>query len=250
MTNTKETGHAKNVANFETLITSVESFGRSYNPAREDLTLQSIKALCLNSRQALTGVSVAVSSYAISVDDCQSIFTPLPPLVTRIKNSLKASGTSTLNDESAETIFRQLQGKRAKVKLTEEVLAKQSADEDKKIKQISSAHRSYDSKIENFDKLLILLDSIPQYTPNEEDLKVASLRGLHTGLKTKHTAANSAEIQCKLARIARNEALYTPLTGLVDIAADIKSYVKSVFGATSPYYKQISGIVFRKPSKK
>ncbi len=35
---------------------------------------------------------------------------------------------------------------------------------------------------------------------------------------------------------------------LVETAFDVKKYVKSVFGATSPQYKQISSLEFTKPN--
>jgi len=47
------------------------------------------------------------------------------------------------------------------------------------------------------------------------------------------------------ARITRNDILYKPNTGLVDIAIDTKTYIKSVFGASSPQYKQVSGLEFK-----
>jgi len=91
----------------------------------------------------------------------------------------------------------------------------------------------------------MLLTSVPLYNPNEEDLKVESLTTLYTELKAKNTDVLTATIQLSNARISRNEILYKPLTGLVDIAFDTKLYIKSVFGATSPYFKQISKIEFK-----
>jgi hypothetical protein len=34
---------------------------------------------------------------------------------------------------------------------------------------------------------------------------------------------------------------------LVDLAFEVKKYVKSLFGATSPQFKQVSGLQFKKP---
>ena len=45
--------------------------------------------------------------------------------------------------------------------------------------------------------------------------------------------------------IERNQSLYNPLTGLVQTAKEVKQYVKSVFGTTSPQYKQVSGLEFK-----
>ena len=86
----------------------------------------------------------------------------------------------------------------------------------------------------------MLLTSIPQYNPNEEDLKISTLTALYEDLKAKNSAVVDAYTPLSNARIARNEIMYTPLTGLVDIAADTKTYIKSVFGASSPQYKQVS----------
>ena len=86
-------------------------------------------------------------------------------------------------------------------------------------------------------KVSMLLESTPLYAPNEEDLKVASLKALYTSLKTTNTEVLTTSIQLSNARINRNEILYKPITGLVDIASDTKTYLKSVFGATSPQYK-------------
>ena len=90
----------------------------------------------------------------------------------------------------------------------------------------------------------MLLESIPYYKPNEEELKVASLKSLQTDLKAKNNDAVVASIQLSNARIARNELLYKPITGLINRAFDFKIYIKSVYGATSPQYKQVSKLKF------
>jgi hypothetical protein len=41
--------------------------------------------------------------------------------------------------------------------------------------------------------------------------------------------------------------LYADGTGLVDLALLVKKYIKSLFGADSPQYEQISGLKFRRP---
>jgi hypothetical protein len=99
---------------------------------------------------------------------------------------------------------------------------------------------SYDSRLDNFDKLIKLLTSEPEYAPNEADLKIDSLTTLYNDLSSKNTAVINATVPLNNARISRDQVLYTPLTGIVDISVDVKTYVKSIFGATSPQYKLIS----------
>ncbi len=241
MASISETGHAKNVANFESLITSVTAFGTSYNPAKESIKLPALQTLLTASKESLSAVNTAQSAYSNAQSARESAFEPFSKLITRVNSALKASDTTDQINESAQTIVRKLQGRRASTKLSDDD-KNTLASEGKEVTQISASQMSFDSRIENLDKLITLLESIPQYAPNEEDLKVSSLKALHAELKTKNSAVLTATIQLSNARISRNDILYKPSTGLVDITTDIKTYIKSVFGATSPYYKQIAKV--------
>ena len=42
--------------------------------------------------------------------------------------------------------------------------------------------------------------------------------------------------------------LYLDANSLVEIALDVKKYVKSVLGASSPQFKQVSGLKFSRPN--
>ncbi len=156
---------------------------------------------------------------------------------------MKASDTTTQVDESALTLVRKLQGRRATPKMTEEE-KKVAAEAGNEVTEISSSQMSFDSRIDNMDKLIKLLTSVTAYAPNEADLKVTSLTTLLTDLKAKNTAVITAEAPLVNARIARNDVLYKAGTGVVDTSVDVKTYVKSIFGATSPQFKTISGLKF------
>jgi hypothetical protein len=47
------------------------------------------------------------------------------------------------------------------------------------------------------------------------------------------------------ARIDRNKTLYKADSGLVDTVTEVKKYIKSVYGATSPEFGQVKGIAFK-----
>ena len=103
---------------------------------------------------------------------------------------------------------------------------------------------SFDHRVENFSKLITLLSNQPLYAPNETDLQVPALNNLLTSMQTTNTAVINTATPLSNARIARNDVLYAPTTGLYDIAADVKKYVKSIYGATSAQFKQVSGLKF------
>ena len=101
-------------------------------------------------------------------------------------------------------------------------------------------------QIDHFEKLIELADVEPKYNPNEEPLKIATLTTYKTELQTINTAVKTTYIPYKTAMQTRDVKLYAPEAGIVDTAQTVKKYVKSVFGATSPQYKQISGLKFTK----
>ena len=246
MASTSETGHPINVANFETIIADVTSYGTTYNPSKASLKVAALNTLLTSAKSAVNAVSAAEPSYKLATDARDVSFKPLSPLVTKVINALKATDTTAQVDETAQTLVRKLQGRRATPKQTDE--AKKAAEAaGKPIVEISSSQMSFDSRIDNFDKLIKLLTSVTLYAPNEADLKVTALTAVLTDLKAKNTAVTTAEVPLNNARIARNDVLYKTNTGLVDIALDVKTYIKSVYGATSPQYKKISKIKFTKP---
>ena len=249
MTNTSETGHAKNVTNLESLITSIVALETSYNPSRDSIKLPALQALLTASKESLNAVNIAQAAYSNAVAARKVAFEPFSKLITRVMNSLKASGASTQVVQSARTIVRKLQGRRASAKITEEEKKALEA-EGKEVNQISASQMSFDNRIENFDRLIMLLSSIPLYNPNEEELKVETLKALHNQLKEKNTEVILPIVQLSNSRMTRNKILYSENTGLVDVALDSKTYIKSIFGATSPQYKQISKLRFIRPKRR
>ena len=196
-------------------------------------------------KNSLTTVNALTPAWKNAVSARVTAFKPFDKLITRVNNALKASDTTQEVDDSAKTIVRKLQGRRATAKATEEE-KKVAADAGKEIVEISISQMSYDSRLDNFDKLIKLLSSVAAYAPNEADLKIIALTALYTDLKAKNLAVINAETPLNNARIARNDVMYKDNVGLVDVAIDVKTYIKSVYGATSPQYKTVSSLKFTK----
>lgn len=243
MAKISETGHAKNVANFSTLITVVKGFKTAYNPSKQSITLAALNTLKTTADTAMSNVNTAQGAYSTAIAAREVAFEPLSKLSTRILNALRATDASKAVIKSAESLVRKLQGKRATPKKTAEELAALETD-GTIVKQVSSSQMSFDNRIENFDRLIQLLITITEYAPNETELKTATLTTFFQSLQTTNATAIDAETNLDNARIDRNEVLYLPSAGLVDVASAVKLYVKSLFGATSTQYKLLSGLRF------
>ncbi|MTK52084.1 hypothetical protein [Paludibacter sp.] len=243
MTSISETGHAKNVANFDQMITSVASFGTLYKPSRPELQIPALQTLATSARTSLNKVDAALPAFKNAVAAREVKFEPLSKLATRLLNAVKSTSTTEAVDDNVQALVHKIQGAKATPKLTEEEKTTLAA-EGKSTKEISVSQMSYDSRLENLNKLVLQLGSIPEYKPNEPELQVATLRQLYNDMSTLNSAVVTAEKTLDNARIARNEVLYKSLSGLVDISADVKTYVKSVFGASAAQFKQVSKLEF------
>ncbi len=238
MASTSETGHAKNVDNLGLLISTIASYGDRYKPSNPSILLEALKKMEADGRAAVLAVNDAMPIYSRATIERDNAFAPLGQLVTRSLNSLRASSSSEQTDEAASAIVRKIRGNRT--------TAKAAATTDVKVATVSTSQQSYDSVLDNYERYVQYIAATPEYAPNEDDIKLPALKALAVELRAKNTACNNAKVAIDNARMARNRVLYTPLTGLVDVALDAKTYIKSLFGATSPEYKQVAKIDFTK----
>jgi hypothetical protein len=246
MANSSESGHANNVANFDLIIADVTSYGSTYNPSKASLKIPALVAQSAAAKSAASVVTAAEPALKLAKDARDAAFELLRPLVTRINNAFIATDTTVQVKNTAKTLVRKLQGRRATPKLTDEE-KKIAAEAGNEVVEISASQMGFNNRIDNFEKLISLFTSVTEYAPNEEELKVTTLTTVLNDLKAKNQAVAAAEVPLNNARIVRNEVMYKPNTGMVDVALDVKTYIKSLFGATSPQYKKISGIRFTKP---
>lgn len=238
MASKSESGYAKNVANFERMISFVKGYGPKYNPSQEIIKIPALEETHSAADKSLDKVHDAKQTATVPINERDEAFRPLKTLVTRIVNALDASGASDSIVKDAKTLARKIKGERAGEKKEEE----QVGDE----KNISASQMSYDNRLNNFKELVTLLSKELLYKPNERELSVTALKAYRSDLSKKNTTVVNATTPLSNARIARNKILYADKTGLVDRAREVKKYVKSVFNANSPEYKQISGLEFKK----
>jgi hypothetical protein len=242
MKSISETGHAKNVANFEDLISFCTAYGSNYNPTKTTITLQALTDLFALSQSKIATVTTTKNAFDYVTGIRQTKFAPLKPLATKIINALSATDALDTVIKDAKTINRKLQGSRSTSST-----ATASPENTASTNTISTSQQSYDRLIDSFNRLVDLVNAETNYNPNESDLRVNTLNTVLTDLQTANTAVITKYTDYSNARIDRNSTLYNEQNGLIETALDVKKYIKSVFGATSPQYKQVSSLKFSRP---
>ncbi len=238
-----ETGHAKNVANFQDLIAFCTGYGAIYNPTKNALKLPQLNTLFTSGQNALADVVTKNTAYNNAVNARIATFDGFRALCTRLINAFQTTDATTEKINDAKGFNRKIQGQRS-TKTATPVDPNTPAPT-----TISSSHQSYDQLIQHFAGLISVLQSEPTYAPNENDLKIATLTAKLADMTAKNTALATAYTAVSNSRIARDKVLYKDITGLVPIATDVKKYIKAVFGATSAEYRQVKSIEFTKPRK-
>lgn len=244
MPSTSETGHAKNVANFEDLISFCTGYGATYNPSKEALTIAKLIDLQTQAKTSLQQTKTTKTGFDNTTNARQLAFKDLKPLATKVVNALAVSGATALAVADAKTINRKIQGAKANSSTKPPTTPPDPNAPSPTDKTISTSQQSYDSLIDHFTKLIEAVSQDANYKPNETELQIASLQTKLDSLKAANTNLVNSFTSWSNARINRNTILYNPLTGLVQTALEVKKYVKSVFGATSPQFKQVSGLEF------
>lgn len=199
------------------------------DPTKESLKILQLQALYQVAQDKLNATKRQKTTFDSATNERRNTFANLKPLATKIINAFAISGADTLAIADAKTVNKKLQGTSSKKSTTEELTPENTPTTN----SISTSHQSYDRLIDHFANLIQVVEQNTNYTPNE------------TELQTKNTNLINAYTGYSNAMIERNQTLYNPLTGLVQTSKEVKQYVKSVFGANSPQYKQVSGLEFK-----
>ena len=236
MPSTSEVGHAKNVANLQKLIEQVKVY-TLYNPPVDNLKIANLQMLYSTAYSKLNELEDKRNANKNAITLRQSTFENLKSTCTKIINHVGILGLAQGTIDQAKSLNRTIQGGQKKQTSPIEE-GKENA------KTVSTSRQSYTQQAENFGILLQLLGAIPTYAPNEDELKVTNLNTYKESLMNATQSVDQTEAELNNKLIERDQVLYADGTGLYTIVQNVKKYVKSLYGATSPEYKNISSIEF------
>ena len=247
-----ETGHAKNVANLLKLNQQIATYGATYNPTNNAIKAAVLATLYTTANAKLVTVNNLFTIWKNATNARELAFDPLAKQATQILASLQSLGVvqQTIDDFAFQVNkFRSSGSKLTKadsgiVEIPTAEKLPSAPVETIETKSISTSQQSFDNKLQHFEKMVLILASVPTYNPNEVAFKVASLQTQLTNLTTLNNAANTSYANLKAARIDRNTLFYTKGTGMLDLVKLTKMYIKSLFGASSPQYHAASALKF------
>ena len=235
-----ETGHAKNIANLNLLISNISALGNIYNPSNSKIRLANLQNLYDTASSQQENVNSLLSPYSLAVDAREAVFKPLNRDLSKLRKAYKATeGVNAQQLEDFMTIIRKLKGVR-KTRLTAPTDPEQ-AEANHSVSQLS-----YDQRTNNMDALISLLQNTPTYKPNETEYQVATYQDKKSQMLATTQAVADTFIPLNNARSLRNATLYQAEDNLVDIANTAKDYLFTILDSDSAQYKAIARIKFKK----
>ena len=236
-----ETGHARNVANFEQLISFCVGYGGDYKPTNVLIEIPTLNVLLAEAQAALDDVQVKIVPWKNKVADRENIYTGIRPRTTQILAAFEASGADANKVDNVKTYHRQVHGARATALPPDD-----PSTPENEATGNSVSHQSYVQVAESFGQIVEIVSAEPLYTPNETPLQVGTNQALLASMLTANTDVMNASTPLSNSRIGRNAIFYNNDDNLCDRALLVKKYVKSLYGANSPQYAQVSGLEFKK----
>ncbi len=238
-----DSGYPVNVRNFKSLIDLIISFGAAYKPVKFSIQLENLQALFNKILLALKVVDQTAREMSTAQKMRQQVFYDLEAFVTCIVGAVGSCDIMPGKVEKFESLVKKFRGTRA----TPAPSAPESPDAPEKpaARTNSTTQNSFTRKQDNFAELVTFLEGEPNYLTDELDLKVEMLELMVSELEARNDEVSKTKSAYFIARIDRDKLFFEPVNGLVPCTKAVKKYVKSVFKASSPEYKSISGIAFK-----
>lgn len=236
MASTNETGHTKNIANQKSLNEILGGFGTDYAPSNALIKLTALQTKHTTCESLQSDVNAKNGIYQ-PIENARMIeFKDVKPIARAVRSASKSSGAGKNFVTDVNVSVNKLLGARvSKATPTEKDPAGTSASQ-----------QSYDSTVNNFDAMVQMLKGEPKYNPSKVNIKVAALTTKQTALNGANNAVKVAVVPYNKALAKRNKEMYLAETGLVDVAAAAKNEVRSIYGFSSPEFKRVSKLQFRK----
>ncbi len=238
-----ETGHAKNVANFETVIIILVGLGSVYNPTQALILLAALQTKLTEAKAALDTVDTAQADKTIKVDEIQAEFESLDKYVVNIKRTAEVEINDAAFTADLQTIVNKFASTSRRTGLPDDP----STPEDESRTAHSTSQRSRDNQIAHLaDMLALLRTKSDAYKPNDTEYTIGGIEAKLAALTAKNNAAKAAFAALGVAQDARNTILYHPDTGIIKLVKLIKTQLARKPGKQSAAYQQINALEFKK----
>ena len=238
-----ETGHAKNVANFENATIIVAGLGAGYSPNQPLIQLAALQTKLAAAKAVLDQVNTSEADKKIKTDEVQAEFEGLDKYAVNIKRTAEVELNDPDFTANLQSIVNRFTSSSRKTGVPDDPL---TPDIDESRTKLSTAQRSRDNQVAHLADMLALLQTRADYNPDDMQYKIETIEAKIASLTAKNNAAKTAEAVFGNELDARDAVLYDEETGITKLVKLIKIQLALKPGKESAAYQQINALEFRK----
>jgi hypothetical protein len=243
MNKNSASGHLLNLTSLEGLYAICVSLGPIYNPSVEAISVENLQQLIEKGHTVQTKLINIESDYKPLVSARQTAFDGMNGYLSSVRNMFQVTCSNPRLHDQFDSIYRKVLGRRAtEIEKTDTTQTDPALPEKK---HISSSQTGFDDRISNVNRIIILLQEIPDYQPNEEKFTIEKLSQYLQSIVNLHKQVNDIEIQLIQARNNRDYTFYKQGSGIVDIGRRVKKYLRAILNPSNSLYNEISKFNFR-----
>jgi hypothetical protein len=250
----ESSGIKKNVTNYKTVITFIQSLGTEWNPADEVLKVDQ-----LNIRHAAAEKVHDEFDIIDALDKQKTVerkiaYSSLNDVTRRVfhagnackMNALSIERIKTLKDLILGTNKNEAASQREKKAKKERKLLPKDAVMAELPDARSVLQQTFDARYNNFSKLITALETDGNYKTNEADLTIKGLRAYLATLKTANEATRIADNDWNMKIAERNKIITDEVDSIYSDVQRIKMQLKSMKSVSSAQYSEVSKFRFVK----
>lgn len=243
MSKNSASGHNGNLTDLNELIKACTTLGSLYNPAAQNLSVQSMTLLYQRANTLQEALVTAESELKTLIATRFNAFEAFGTYIISVRNIFESTCDDQKQIDQFDTIYRKLKGRRAT-----EIEKSDKAMADPNLlpkKHISSSQTGFDDTLLNFKKAISNLQLFDSHKPNEEEYAIPCLTNHYQALADINDKTKEAYNKYVEALNNRNFAFYAPGIGVVDIGRKAKKYVKGILKPGNALYKEFTKFIFR-----
>ena len=241
-------GHAVNVENFNQLTRSILNLGEKWNPVDPSLTATALKAHYVRYDAALKQVTLAEAFDTKQTATRADAYESLNAFLVRVLAAMRSCRMDATSVDNAATLKDLIDGSNiAKVAI------KRKAEAAAKLKNVAAtegeppvdepknrsvSQQAYDTRLKNFGKLIVLLETAGTYKTNNTELTLDALKAYAVQLKQANDDTNDAYDLLTNQRKERDIVLYTGTDSLMEIEKLIKDELTTFAGKKGVDYQK------------
>lgn len=231
--------YTKKAAAFGKLVGICAGYEGKYNPARQNLNINSIKSLEVQANAANLAVAVAEQNWSLSVSNRLLAFREVLDTVLKLRGEII---TMELDPGTKKLLLSAINKVKGNSKSGNADPPTETGAEGKPTRR--SMGKDFASRMAAYDQLLSMLATTPEFVPSTPELTLEVLNKKSAEVKELGTAVTAAYAAMQEARSNRRQVFQKPVTGVLATAMGVKYAVGSIFGRKSDELNTIKTVRF------